>query len=161
MNAPLIFLAVEVATVVCALLLAVRVMASRPRLRSAQLIALIGVNTACAVVLAHQEYGSWEPAAFRIDVGGWALALNLARNLTPGLIMLLCFSLFTDRRRFPRWLLVLFAVQVGLEAAAWTVWPPLAPVAALMQTLFVGVALYWTVADWRPIWWKAAGGPGW
>ncbi len=149
MNAPLIFLAVEVATIVCALLLAVRVMASRPRLRSAQLIALIGANTACAILLAHQEYGHWEPAAFRIDVGGWALALNLARNLTPGLIMLLCFTLFTDRRRFPRWLLVLFAVQVGLEAAAWTVWPPLAPVAALMQTLFVGVALYWTVADWR------------
>ena len=114
MNAPLIFLAVEVATIVCALLLAVRVMASRPRLRSAQLIALIGANTACAILLAHQEYGHWEPAAFRIDVGGWALALNLARNLTPGLIMLLCFTLFTDRRRFPRWLLVLFAVQVGL-----------------------------------------------
>ncbi|MES2724285.1 MAG: hypothetical protein V4656_14115 [Pseudomonadota bacterium] len=35
MNGPLIFLAVEVATIVCELLLAVRVMASRPRLRTA------------------------------------------------------------------------------------------------------------------------------
>lgn len=149
MNAPLIFLAVEVATIVCALMLAVRVLASRPRLRSAQLMALIAVNTACAVVLAHQEYGSWIPAAFQIEVGGWAWVLNLARNLTAGLIMLLCFSLFTDRRRFPRWLLMLFALQVGLEIAAWTLWPGLGAVPALMQALFAGVAIYWTVADWR------------
>lgn len=149
MNGPLIFLAIEVATVVCAQMLAVRVMASRPRLRSAQLMALIAVDTACAVVLAHQEYGSWIPAAFRIDVGPWAWVLNLARNLTAGLIMLLCFSLFTDRPRFPRWLLAMFALQVGLEVAAWALWPRLAPLPALMQALFAGFALYWTVADWR------------
>ncbi|MES2340917.1 MAG: helix-turn-helix transcriptional regulator [Pseudomonadota bacterium] len=149
MNAPLIFLAVEVATIVCAVLLAVRVLASRPRLRSAQLIALIALGTASAVLLGHQEYGPWQPAAFQIEVGGWAPVLNLARNLTPGLIMLLCFSLFTDRRRFPPWLLGLFAAQVLLEVAAWAVWPRLGPVPALMQSLFAGVAVYWTVADWR------------
>jgi AraC-like DNA-binding protein len=148
-NGPLIFLAIEVATIVCALLLAMRVMASRPRLRSAQLTALIAVNTACAVVLAHQEYGSWAPGAFAIDVGGWAVVLNLARNTTAGLIMLLCFRLFTDRGRFPPWLLALFAVQVGLEVATWTVAPRLALAPALMQALFAGFALYWTVADWR------------
>ncbi|CAN5572285.1 helix-turn-helix domain-containing protein [soil metagenome] len=149
MNGPLMFLAVEVATVVCALLLAGRVMASRPRLRAAQLTALIAVNTACAVVLAHQEYGSWAPAAFRIEVGGWAGVLNLARNTTAGVIMLLCFSLFTDRRRVPPALLALFAIQVGLEVATWTLWPGLAPLPALMQTLFAAIAVYWTVADWR------------
>ncbi len=149
MNGPLMFLTVEVATVVCALLLAGRVMASRPRLRAAQLTALIAVNTACAVVLAHQEYGSWAPAAFRIEVGGWAGVLNLARNTTAGVIMLLCFSLFTDRRRFPPALLALFAIQVGLEVATWTLWPGLAPLPALMQTLFAAIAVYWTVADWR------------
>ncbi|MBR7620854.1 helix-turn-helix transcriptional regulator [Phenylobacterium sp. 20VBR1] len=149
MNGPLMFLAIEVATVVCALLLAGRVVASRPRLRTAQLTALIAVNTACAVVLAHQEYGAWAPAAFGIEVGGWAGVLNLARNTTAGLIMLLCFSLFTDRRRFPRWLLAMFALQVGLEVATWTVWPRLAPLPALMQTLFAAIAVYWTVADWR------------
>ena len=157
MSAPLVFLAIEVAAVVCALLLAARVLASRPRLRSAQLIALIAFDTACAVVLAHQEYGYWTPAAFRIDLGGWTGFLNLARNLTPGLFMLLCFTLFTDRRRFPRWLLVLLAIQLGLEEPAHAFIPPdwayarfateTAP--ALLQTLFVGFALYWTVADWR------------
>nr|QQZ49613.1 hypothetical protein JKL49_22295 [Phenylobacterium glaciei] len=71
MNGPLMFLAIEVATVVCALLLAGRVVASRPRLRTAQLTALIAVNTACAVVLAHQEYGPGRPrrSASRSEVG--------------------------------------------------------------------------------------------
>ena len=157
MSAPLIFLSLDVATIVCAALLGARVLASRPRLRSAQLIALIAFGLDCGVVLGHQEYGYWMPAAFRFDVGGWAGFLNLARNLTPGLFMLLCFTLFTDRRRFPRWLLVLLTVQLGLEEPGRSLISPAwryarlatqtAP--ALLQALFVSFALYWTVADWR------------
>ena len=157
LSAPLIFFSLDVATVVCAALLGVRVLASGPRLRSAQLIALIAFCTGCGVVLGHQEYGYWMPRAFRIDVGGWAAVLNLARNLTPGLFMLLCFDLFTDRRRFPRWLLVLLAVQLALEEPGRSIVAPTwryahlvtqtAP--AVLQTLFAGVALYWTIADWR------------
>jgi AraC-like DNA-binding protein len=157
LSAPLIFFAIDVATIVCAALLGARVLASRPRLRSAQLIGLIALGIACGVVLGHQEYGYWMPPAFRIDVGAWAGLLNLARNLTPGLFMLLCFTLFTDQRRFPLWLLILLALQVGLEEpgraltpAAWRyarLTTQTAP--ALLQTLFTGFALYWTVADWR------------
>jgi AraC-like DNA-binding protein len=79
------------------------------------------------------------------------------RNAGPGLFMILVHRLFTDRRRLPPWLLALFAVQLALEAAA----PALAPLSgrtgwlayqvapALLETLFVGLAIYWTVADWR------------
>jgi AraC-like DNA-binding protein len=157
LSAPLIFFSIDVATIVCAALLGVRVLASRPRLRSAQLIGLIAFSMACGVVLGHQEYGYWMPPAFRIDVGGWAGFLNLSRNLTPGLFMLLCFTLFTDQRRFPLWLLLLLVVQLGLEEpghalipAAWRyarLATQTAP--ALLQTLFAAFALYWTVADWR------------
>ncbi len=112
---------------------------------------------ACGVVLGHQEYGYWMPPAFRIDVGGWAGFLNLARNLTPGLFMVLCFTLFTDRRRFPRWLLLLLVVELGLEEpgralipAAWS-YARFATQTAptILQTLFATFALYWTVAEWR------------
>ena len=122
MNASLIYLSIDVATIVCALLLALRVLTSQPRLRSAQLIGLMALSLACGVVLGHQEYGYWMPRAFRIDVGGWAVVLNLARNLTPGLFMLLCFALFTDRRRFPRWLLVLLVVHAASirESPGWS-----------------------------------------
>jgi AraC-like DNA-binding protein len=112
---------------------------------------------ACGVLLGRQDYGYWIPPAFRIDVGGWAILLDLARNLAPGLFMLLCFSLFTERRRFPWWLLVLLVVQLALDQPGRMLIPPAwrfarfatqtAP--ALLQTFFAGVALYWTVADWR------------
>jgi hypothetical protein len=157
LSASLILLSIDVATFVCALLLGARVLASVPRLPSAQLIALIAFAMACGVLLGHQEYGYWMPPAFRIDLGGWAVFLNFARNLAPGLFMLLCFVLFTDGRRFPRWLLVLLVVQLALEEPGRSVIPSTWPQArlatqitpALLQTLFAILALYWVVADWR------------
>jgi len=151
-SAPLLILAIDVATVVCAVLVAVGAALALPRGRPAWLIVLIAVNTACSVILARQDYGFWTPAPFRIDVGPWAPVLNLARNASPGLLMLFCHALFTDRPRFPRSLVVLFALQLFLEepvhaftsARAITETAP-----ALLQALFVGLALYWTVADWR------------
>ena len=157
MSAPLILLAIDLATIVCAVLLAARVLISQPQLRTARLIALIALAMACGVLLGRQDYGSWIPPAFRIDVGGWAWFLDLARNLTPGLVMLLCFTLFTERRRFPRWLLVLLALQLCLDEPGRAMIPSAwryahlatqtAP--ALLQMIFAGFALYWTVADWR------------
>lgn len=154
---PLVLLAMDVAIVVCALLLGVRLLVSQPRRASARLISAIAFAMACGVLLGRQDYGYWMPPAFRIDVGGWAPALDLARNLTPGLFMGLCFDLFTEQRRFPRWLLGALAVQLILQepgrALASPAWPyagfatQTAP--ALLQTLFAGIALYWTAADWR------------
>jgi AraC-like DNA-binding protein len=157
LSAPLILLAIDVASIVCALLLAARVLVSRPKLRSARLIAAIALAMACGVVLGRQDYGYWIPPAFRIEVGGWARVLDLARNLTPGLVMLLCFTLFTERRRFPWWLLALMAVQLALDEPGRAVIPQAWPYArfatqtapALLQMVFASFALYWTVADWR------------
>jgi AraC-like DNA-binding protein len=157
LTTPLLILSLEVGTLVCAALLALRVLASRPRLPAAQLIALICFGVACGVILGHQEYGAWAPPAFRIDVGGFAPLLNLARNVTPGAFMLLSFTLFTDGRRFPRALLGLLVVQILLEEPGRAVIPASWPYArlatqtapALLQTLFAGVGLYWTLADWR------------
>jgi AraC-like DNA-binding protein len=156
-SAPLILLAIDVAAIVCASLLAARVLISKPRLASAWLIALIALAMACSVLLGRQDYGYWIQPAFRIDVGGWAWFLDLARNLTPGLFMLLCFNLFTEGRRFPRWLLVLLVVQLALDEPGRAMIPPAWTYArfatqaapALLQIIFAGFALYWTVADWR------------
>lgn len=157
MSSPLILLAIDVATVVCAVLLAARVLISRPKLRSAWLVALIALAMACGAVLGRQDYSYWIPPPFRIDTRGWAPLLDFARNLAPGLFMLLCFTLFTDRRRFPKWLLALMAAQLVLDEPGRALIPPdwryarfatqTAP--ALLQTIFAGFAFYWTVADWR------------
>ncbi len=157
LSLPFILLAIDVATIVCAMLLCVRLLASQPNSKAARLIALIAFSMACGVVLAHQEYGYWMPGAFRIDTGGWAAFLDFARNLAPGAFMLLCFDLFTERGRFPRWLLVVLAVQLALDEPGRALIPSTwvyvrfatqtAP--ALLQAVFAGFALYWTLADFR------------
>lgn len=156
MSAPLFFLCVDVANIVCSLLLAARVLTQHPRLLSAQLIALICCNTICYIVLSRQEYGWWIPEAYRFEVGsGLGIVLNFARNLTPGLFMILCFTLFADRPRFPRWLLALFLAEMFLEVPMrWMSGGVVGDFAtrvapAFLQTLFAGFALYWTIASWR------------
>jgi hypothetical protein len=111
MSAPLFFLCCDIANIVCNALLAARVLARRPRL----LIALINFDTICYIVLSRQEYGCWIPEAYRFNVGALSTFLNFAQNLTPGLFMILCFTLFADRPRFPRWLFALFFVEIFLE----------------------------------------------
>ena len=154
MSTPVLFLALDIATIVCAMLVGLRVLASWPRLRTAQLAALIAFGGVCDVILGRYDYRYWIPAPYHFEVGAFEPLLNLARNLTPGLFMILTFILFTDRRRFPHLLLALFALQIFLEEPIrWLGVSPTSPVTAiapaLLQTLFGGFALYWTIADWR------------
>jgi len=155
MNAPLLFLCVDIANIVACVLLGARMLVSRPRLLSARLIALIAFDTICYIVLSRYDYRAWIPQPYRFDVGGFGPWLNFAQNLTPGLFMILCFTMFADKPRFPRWLLALFFVQMFLEVpmrwlvkdgAVGDIATRMAP--ALLQAAFVGFALYWTIANW-------------
>jgi AraC-like DNA-binding protein len=153
MDAQLAFFAIDVATAFAAALLFLRVLTQRPRLPAAQLVAAIAFNSVCDVVLGRSDYGYWIPPALRIAVpGGLAVAFNLARNSTPFLFAALCCALYADGKRFPRWLYALFALQLFFEEpvrlfATNALLTQAAP--ALLQTFFVGVALYWTLADWQ------------
>jgi AraC-like DNA-binding protein len=158
MTLPLLLFALDVAASVSLSLLAARLLLARPRLPVAQLMALIAVASICHIALARQDYRFWIPAPFSFEFGAAAsIALNFARNLTPGLFMVLCHTLFADRRRFPRWLLGAFAAQMLLEVPAhWPalLGPPLQDtvlraLAPLLQTAFAAIALYWTIAGWR------------
>ncbi|HEY1927427.1 MAG TPA: helix-turn-helix transcriptional regulator [Caulobacteraceae bacterium] len=156
MSWPLFFLALDIATIVTGAIFGARVLARRPKLASAQLIALIAFNSVCYVVLARYEYRYWIPPPYQFDIGDWAGVFNFARNLTPGLFMVLCFNLFSDKTSFPRWLLVTFAMEMLLEVIAYRHAPrsgalvPLAlrAIPAILQTVFVAFALYWTVSNW-------------
>ena len=137
--------------------LSARFLLRYPRRRSAQLIALICVCNICYVALARFEYGYWIPAPFHFEFGAWFDVLNFARNLTPGLFMVLCFTLFTERRRFPRPLLALFALQMLLEEPAhalvspyWRFAPLLTQIApSILQAGFALLAIYWAISSWR------------
>ena len=157
LNAAMFFFAVDVANVVCAILFGLRILTARPRDTTAQLIALITLCTICYVVLARYDYAYWIPPPYRVDVGRLEPFLNLGRNTTPGLFMILIHRLFADEKRFPRWLLALFALQlfceepvrlfVGADTAAFEILTQYVPTA--FETLFAGFAIYWTVKNWR------------
>jgi AraC-like DNA-binding protein len=156
MSTQLLFFAIDVIGFFSVLLFGSRVLVTSPKQRNARLIALICFNSACAIVLARQEYAFWIPEAYQLHVGMLRFPLHLARNLTPGLLMILCHSLFQDESRFPRWLIGAFALQVLMESASLGF--PGGPVSqydffrvtpALLQLLFVGCALYWMLRGWR------------
>ncbi|HEY1710772.1 MAG TPA: helix-turn-helix transcriptional regulator [Rhizomicrobium sp.] len=156
MSMPLLFFAIDIATIALSAMFGARVLAGNPRLKSAQLLALIAFCNIGAVVLGRQDYGSLIPAAYRFDVGILAPVLNVMRNLSPGLFMVWCFLQFTDERRFPRWLLALFALQVAIEVPVrwiiktdWHLMQVAQVAPATLEGVFGGVALYWTLATWR------------
>ncbi|HEY2780503.1 MAG TPA: helix-turn-helix transcriptional regulator [Steroidobacteraceae bacterium] len=155
MSSSQVLFSVDIACVALNAVLAARVLAARPRLLSAQLIALIACNSICSILLSRYEYGYWIPQPYQFDVSSFATVLNFARNLTPGLFMLLCFKVFVDRPRFPRWLLALFFAEMildvpmrgALQGSVGDVFTRIVP--AVLQALFAGFAVYWTIANWR------------
>jgi AraC-like DNA-binding protein len=156
-SAQLAFFAIDVATAFAAVLLGLRAL-QRWRLPTAQLVVAIAFNSFCDVVLGRSDYSYWIPAALQINVyGALAVIFNIARNLTPFLFAAFCFMEFSDRPRFPRWLYPLLAIQLFFEVAARWFIPSTAPdidlriqaVPSLLQTLFIVMALYWTIAGWR------------
>jgi AraC-like DNA-binding protein len=153
---PLLFLAIDIANIVCSALFGARVLAKQPRLATAQLLAVVTFCSICHFALSRYEYRYWIPDPYRFDLGGAAPMLNFARNLTPGLFMVLCFKMFADAGRFPRWLAALFVIEMFLEvpmgwlfhdAQLGVVITRMAP--ALLQGSFAGFAIYWTMASWR------------
>jgi AraC-like DNA-binding protein len=157
MSAPLVFFAVDVIGIFSVLLFGLRILVTSGKQRNARLLALICFNSACAVILARQDYAFWIPEAYQLHVGLLRIPLHIARNLTSGLLMLLCHSLFQDEAKLPRWLVGAFAVQVLLECvgalrstngSAWQ-YDFFQAAPALLQLLFVGCALYWMVQGWR------------
>jgi AraC-like DNA-binding protein len=152
----LAFFAVEVIGLFAIVLLGSRMISSNPARLTAQLAAFICLNAACGRLLARYEYGPWIPAAYDLDVGMLESPLDFLRNLTPGLFMLLCHALFREQPRFPRWLLAAFVVQALLEVPVPRLlgttpgqYDLLEVIPALLQLVFVGFGLYWTLSGWR------------
>jgi AraC-like DNA-binding protein len=156
MTAALFFLTVDVASIVCSALFGARVIVKQPRLVTARLILLVTVDNICHILLSRYEYRHWIPDPYQFELGSVAQVLNLARNLTPGLFMMLCFAMFADSTRFPRWLMGLFVLEIVLELPMRGLFDSvqLSYIATrvtpgVLQGVFAGFAIYWTVASWR------------
>ena len=140
-------------------MLAIRLLALAPRNRNVQLIVLLAFGAVCAVVSARHSYMAVLPAEFTVDLGPLIIPMNLARNLTSGLLMVLCHSIFRDRRRVPLPLLAVWAAQMLLEeplewmALAWELAQPRAQfvlyevVPSALQIVMLGFALVWALRE--------------
>ena len=158
MNVHLLYAAVDGAAIALLLLLAVRLLALAPRNRNAQLIASAACCTACAVVSTRHSHMAALPSAFAVDLGLLTVPVTLGRNLTAGVVTVLCHSIFRPGKRLPPLLLAIWALQVLLEEPLeWLATPGSAlaqPVAAFvlyevapsaLQIVLPGFAVSWAV----------------
>ena len=166
-----LFFGIDCVAIFVSLAVATVLLAVRPNATAARLGALISVNSAGFVVFSRAMFGGWIPEPFRFDASEpFFLTLRVLMNTTPGAFMLLAFVLFQNSlNRFPRWLLALLALQVGLEdLIPWlfgvTTHPSTVPTMtdsnavlyfvfetapALLQAGFIGAAMFWVAKDWR------------
>ena len=160
MNLHLLYAAIDGAGIALLSVLAIRLLTLAPRNRNVQLIVLLAFGAVCAVVSARHSYMAVLPAEFAVDLGPLIVPMNLARNLTSGLVMVLCHSIFRDGRRLPPPLLALWTVQMLLEEplewmapSAWELAQPPAKfvlyevVPSALQIVMLGFALVWALRE--------------
>ena len=153
----LVFLVVDAFAVFAVVLLAVQYLRLLPTNINAQLLGLLCLAEVCHVVLGRYQYGYWIAEPFRITLSPVAESiLNLGRNVAPGVFLFLSHSMLRDGKRLPKVLLVLFVVQLLLEEPIHFVVGQGFPaeglltevVPALLQSVFLGWAIFWIVAEW-------------
>ena len=164
-------IAVDCIAIFSMLLLSANLLLAYPRSNAAWLVAYITICSAAFVIFSRTLFSGWIPDAFQFLVPGpVVICVQVLMNTIPGAFMILSFLLFKEpHHRFPRSLAALLALQISLEDLV----PFLFGVStrpsqgtvmtdgnsvlhllfevtpATLQALFIAVALYWTLKDWR------------
>ena len=99
-------------------------------------------------------------ANFRINLSAIDRLIELGMSSVSGLFMIYCFLIFQEQQKFPTLLGLAFGLQVVLELLfpflraaqnqiVETYLSFLASALDVMQLLFVGFAIFWTLRGWR------------
>ncbi len=155
MSDPVLLFTIQLIAIMSVTLLAIGYLKAEPRAASARVFALLA-SFAILYVINGMSAPHVDPL-FRIDLSRWGLLINTAIAGIPGLFMIYSFLVFQEQRQFPLALGILFAIQIVLEATLSLVGDTgarlalgvLATILDVMQLLFVGFAIYWTVKGWR------------
>ncbi|MFK7864914.1 MAG: helix-turn-helix domain-containing protein [Pseudohongiellaceae bacterium] len=159
MSNPLLLFTAQIVAITSILLLATGYLKNEPKAASARVFAVMAVFV--SFYLFNGMAGQHIDPLFRLDLSAWQLVLNTGTAAVCGLFMIYCFLIFQEHERFPRSFAIAFAFQVLLgfilrilslsEAGV----PPNGVAAWLgvgldvLQLLFVGFAMYWTIKGWR------------
>ena len=157
MSADFAFLVIDAFAVLAMVLIGVQYLWLLPANRNAQLLGLLCLAAVSHVVLGRYQYGYWIAEPFQIVLPPAAESvLNVLRNTAPGVFLFLSHSMLRDGKRLPKTLVVLFVVQLTLEEPIHFVVGPGFPAEwllteftpTLLQSVFVGWAIFWIVAEW-------------
>lgn len=157
-NSLLLFTA-QIVAILSVLLLAAGYLKTDPKAASARVFSVM--VTFVVFYLLSGMSGSHIDEQFRLDLSAWQLVIEVGTSAICGLFMIYCFLIFQEQQQFPFALLVAFGAQVALDLAlsALSVFNPAmepSPMLALLtismdvlQLVFVGFAIYWTMKGWR------------
>ena len=157
MSVDFVFLVMDSFAVFAMALIAIQYLCLLPTNKNAQLLAVLCLAAVCHVVLGRYQYGYWISEPYQIALSPIAESiLNVLRNTAPGVFMLLSHSMLRDGKRLPKTLLVLFVVQLLLEEPIHFVVGQSFPaerlisevLPTLLQSVFLGWAIFWIVAEW-------------
>ena len=140
------------------LLLAAGYLKSDHKSPSARVFAIIAVFV--VFYLLSGMTGQNIDSSFRIDLSPISLLISLGTSAISGLFMIYCFLVFQEQHRFPVTLAVALGLQVALDFILLLLnlseggglsggSASLATGLDIMQLVFVGFAMYWTLKGWR------------
>jgi AraC-like DNA-binding protein len=156
---PLLLFAAQIVAILSVLLLAAGYLKTEPRAASARVFALMAVFVVF-YLLGGMDGDNIDPN-FRLDLSSIDLILTTGANAICGLFMIYCFLIFQEQARFPYPLLVAFVMQVTVDLVLSFIYlfqvgePDSAALSLLstgmdlLQLVFVGFAIYWTLKGWR------------
>ena len=155
---PLLLYTAQIIAIMSVLLLAAGFFKSDPRATSARVFVLLAVFV--VFYLLNGMAGPNIEPEFRLDLSSVNLLIITGTNAVCGLFMIYCFLVFQEHEKFPITLAVAFALQVSLdllltlldssvEQTATDGPALLATSMDILQLVFVGFAMYWTLKGWR------------
>jgi len=157
-NSLLLFTA-QIVSIVSVLLLATGFLKADPGSPSARVFSLMIIFV--VFYLLEGMAGPNIAPEFRLDLGNWMLLVQVGVSSVSGLFMLYCFLVFQEKQKFPFAFSVAFALQVLIDAVLLILTLSAAPIADsatinllaismdIVQLIFVGLAIYWTLKGWR------------
>jgi len=156
---PLLLFTAQIVAILSVLLLAAGYLKTDPKAASARVFAVMAVFI--VFYLLNGMSGPHIEEHFKIDLSSLQLLIQVGTSTICGLFMIYCFLIFQEQQRFPFTLAATFGLQVVLDlvlsilnASASNTEPSailnlLATSMDILQLVFVGFAIYWTLKGWR------------
>lgn len=155
---PMLLFTAQIVAIMSVLLLACGYLKTDPRAASARVFGLMAVFV--VFYLLNGMTNSNIAPEFRIDLSSISILVSVSTSAICGLFMIYCFLIFQEQQQFPITLGAAFALQVTLDLALSLLSLSggeglsggsalLATSMDILQLVFVGFAIYWTLKGWR------------